>query len=667
MPSGYLKVQLSSVRQVVPIEGASIRIYKEKQHELVHESFHVSDVLGSTPYIALEAPPAYHAACKESEVCPYATYHVEIRHQDYESMEVVNVQIFAQQYTTLPLVLKPILESSVQARTLYFVVEHMLYKPPKKRNRMYYPPFYERSVQIPNQLCVHIGKPSKYGDNMYVDFIYYIKNVACSELYPTWEKEAIKAGVYQIISFTIQRLQTKWYKSKGYAFSISSDPMYDQCFVYHRNIFDRIGEIVDEVFNEYMQTHPSDAYSKQQESIWMYQDLALQGKQAMEILQLQNKEVSIISNNALQGVTQTYPGVVLREGSKGKDVMQIQSCLQAITFLYPSFGPLCADGKFGPSTLACVLAFQQHYSLCVDGQVGKQTWYKIMYLYAMVRFIKNLQSLREEKAYPFLQPTIEEDGLHDVEAIMCVQYMINVLAFYDRSQPCFLSIDGVYGPRTKECIRVYQKQNNLKTHGNVDAQTYASLVEKSNLYWCRMEGKQSIPNYPEDLSFSGMEMEHIAQIQKALTIVGSRYTYLTPLLENGKYDEDTKQNVLAFQKHMGLKEDGIVGKQTWETLFAYASYCKVGKESYLTPSHIRPLFCLGSKGEDVTALQEKLHALQLAYFPTSECVVDGMYGMQTRDCIVQLQEMLGLPEDGNVNHELYTLLEQMASQLTKEE
>lgn len=665
MEIGYLKIQLASVRQVVPIEGTSIRIYKEKHHELVHESFHVSDELGSTSYIALKAPLKKYAMNKQNEVCPYETYHVEIRHQSFENIEVIGVQIFAQQYTTLPVVLKPIVNTMGNGRILYFIKEHMLFKSPRKRMLHQDGYYYEKRVHIPNQISVHIGKPSRYGDTIFVDFIYYIKNVACCEIYPTWEKEAIKASVYKMIHQTLQRIHTKHYVNKGFHFDVCSDAMYDLCFVRNKEIHDYISEVVDEIFNAYMQIDQDNQEITQEDDLWSYQEEALQGKKAMEILQSKNHVTCIVSNNALQGIPQTFPGVVIREGSKGKDVKQIQYCLLAMKKMYPHFANLVADGIYGVNTLACIQAFQTHFSLQIDGQVGKQTWYKIMYLYSMFYRISNLQQIRQEYSFPLTQVNLIHK-VKQVEEVMCVQYMLNVVAFYDRTQPCFLSIDGIFDKQSERAITTFQKQYGIALTGLVDEVTYTRLLEVSNTYWLLLEGKEKRVAYPDQLSFLGVQSKYVKDIQKALNTIGSKYSSFLPLIEDGCFNQDTKHNVKIFQSFVGLDKDGIVAKQTWDALFMYARYCSIGKESLLIEQKVRILFCLGSKGEDVQLLQTMIQRIQLTYFPTHALLVDGIYGMQTRELVIQIQKMLGIKEDGHVDQELYTLITQMYTQLEKE-
>ena len=241
------------------------------------------------------------------------------------------------------------------------------------------------SPYVPQQITVHLGPPSSNTANVTVDFSDYVKNVASSEIYPTWDESALRANILAIVSFALNRIYTEFYRSRGYDFDITNSTAYDQYFVNGRSYFENVSRLVDELFNDYLRrpgfVEPLAAkfcngttVTCEGLSQWGSQNLALQGYNSTQILQSYYGNVETVLNAPIRGITSSYPGSPLRRGSTGPNVVVLQVALNRIAQSYPAIPKIpAADGIFGPRTEATVRAFQQIFGLTADGIVGPAT------------------------------------------------------------------------------------------------------------------------------------------------------------------------------------------------------------------------------------------------------------------------------------------------------
>ena len=271
---------------------------------------------------------------------------------------------------------------------------------------------------IPETITVHLGTPDSNAQNVTVDFMTYIKNVASSEIYPTWPETSIRANVYAIISFALNRIYTEWYRSRGYNFDITSSTQYDQKFINNREIFDTVSSIVDEIFTSYVRrqgtveplftafcngtTVTCDGLSQ-----WGTVSLADAGYTPYEILQYYyGDDIDIVTNAPVMTRTPSYPGTPLREGVVGNEVKTIQRQLNRISRNYPAIPKISSvDGVFGSYTREAVEKFQEIFNLQITGVVDEATWYKIAYIYTSVKRLAELNSegIRSEEHTSELQ------------------------------------------------------------------------------------------------------------------------------------------------------------------------------------------------------------------------------------------------------------------------
>lgn len=342
---------------------------------------------------------------------------------------------------------------------------------------------------IPQRITVHLGPPNSDAQNVTVSFIDYVKNVASSEIYPTWEESALRANILAIVSFALNRVYTEFYRSRGYDFDITNSTAYDQFFVNGRSYFTNVARIVDDLFNDYLRrpgfVEPLAAkfcngttVTCEGLSQWGSENLARQGLSSTEILRSYYGDVEIVNNAPVQGITSSYPGTPLRRGTTGPSVVTIQTELNRISQSYPAIPKIpTVDGIFGAQTEAAVRKFQEIFNLTVDGIVGRATWYALVRYYIAVTRMAELRSQGQRfyaNSWATTNPIQQGDRGVKVEHL---QYMLSVLAAYIPEIPD-VAIDGVFGPATYNAVIAAQRRFGLPQTGIVNAATWDEIYDQ---------------------------------------------------------------------------------------------------------------------------------------------------------------------------------------------
>lgn len=343
---------------------------------------------------------------------------------------------------------------------------------------------------IPEAITVHLGPPDSGAPNVTVPFIDYVKNVASSEIYPTWEVSALRANILAIVSFALNRIYLDHYRSRGYDFDITSTTAFDQRFVNGRSTFDSIDYQVEDLFDDYIRrvgfleplaakfcngtTVTCDGLSQ-----WGSQALAQQGYDSMQILRAYyGDDIEIVQNVPSRALAPSYPGRALRLGDVGRDVARVQFALDRVSRNYPAIPRIGAvDGIFTEATEESVRAFQQVFSLAVDGIVGPATWYELRRLFVAVARLSELRS--EGIRLDILEweyPEILQEGDRGVR-VEQLQFMLEVLAQFVEELPA-LAIDGIFGPRTQGAVLAFQQWAGLERTGQVGDVTWNRLYEE---------------------------------------------------------------------------------------------------------------------------------------------------------------------------------------------
>ena len=340
---------------------------------------------------------------------------------------------------------------------------------------------------IPQTITVHLGRPDQPAENVTVSFPDYVKNVASSEIYPTWEPAAIRANVLAIISFALNRVYTEYYPSRGYDFQITSTTAYDQKFIRDRDIFENISTIVDEIFNDYIRrvgrveplaakfcngTTTTCAGLSQ----WGSQNLAEQGLNSFEILRrYYGNDIELVIDAPVETLGQSYPGTPIRLGDIGEAVFVIQVSLNRISQNYPAIPKINpVNGIYDEKTQEAVRQFQRIFNLTPDGIVGRATWYRLVNLYIGVTQLGELVSEGQQfRRVGFQYPGVLRRG-DSGGGVWSLQYMLAVLAEFNAVIPQ-VRLDGVFGADTERAVRAFQSFAGLPEDGVVGEQTWNAM------------------------------------------------------------------------------------------------------------------------------------------------------------------------------------------------
>lgn len=399
---GFLQVNVFENNVGAPLNNAKVTVLQTENGKTEEELF--TDSSGNTEKIELDAPNAGYSLEEENDVKPYAEYNVKVEADGYIPTVIEGVQLISETGTFQNVFLKKQTEFGQQNG--FIISPHSLWGdyPPKIGEEVIkpLPPSLDFVVLpepvIPEYVIVHDGRPNDTSaPDYYVGFKDYIKNVACCEIYPTWPLETLEANILAIISFTLNRVYTEWYRGKGYNFTITSSTAYDQAFVYQRNIFDEISVVVDYLFTTYItkpgirqplftqycngSTTSCPGWLEQ----WGSKYLGDQGYDAVQILrQYYGYDIYLMEAPKVEGVPVSFPGTPLQTGSIGSDVRTIQEQLNVISDNYPAIPKLRVDGIFGSNTRGAVETFQSIFNLSPTGIVDFATWYQISNIFTAV-------------------------------------------------------------------------------------------------------------------------------------------------------------------------------------------------------------------------------------------------------------------------------------------
>lgn len=420
MQDGYLSISVINASNNRPIQNALVNVYgmndQQESTGIVLENLR-TDESGQVRNLTLDAPNIEYSL-QPSDVKPYSEYIVEVIVQGFETVQIRGTQILpaVEALQNVPIGSPNTTNRKSRKRqteVIYDIAAHTLWGnyPPKIPESSLKPLSAPTGFVVldepvvPEFIVVHDGLPEDTSaENYWVPFREYIKNVASSEIYSTWPDQTIYANVIAIISFTLNRVFTEWYRNKGYNFTITSSTAYDHKYIHNRNIFDNISVIVDEVFNTFIKRPPTarqpllaqycDGKKSQcpdQMTQWGSKDLGDQGMSYDEILRYFYGDNIVFSQaNVVSGVPVSFPGFTLQLGSNNSYVRTIQNQLNAISNSYPAIEKVSEDGVFGPATEASVKKFQEVFNLPQTGVVDFKTWYAISRIYVATTKIASL-------------------------------------------------------------------------------------------------------------------------------------------------------------------------------------------------------------------------------------------------------------------------------------
>ncbi|MBS6263125.1 MAG: peptidoglycan-binding protein [Clostridium sp.] len=406
---GYLQVDVVNEENNFPVTDAVVTVQEPGEGGRILEEL-PTDQSGQTEQLELAAPDMALSLESQNTIRPYSVYNLKISAPGYEDAEITGTEILPGVTAIQPVRLRPVKVSASETETVR-IPGHTLYEtyPPKIAETEVKPvresgEIVLSRVVVPQTVVVHDGVPTdRSAKDYYVPYRDYIKNVASSEIYATWPQSSIVANVLAIMSFTLNRVYTEWYRNQGYDFTITSSTAFDHKWIYGRDIFDTISVVVDDIFDSYLSqpdvkqpilTQYCDG-KKVSCPGWMTQwgscALGEQGYSPMEILRnFYGSDLYINTAEQISGIPASYPGTELSTGSRGDKVRQLQEQLDAIATVYTAVPSLTPDGIYGPATERSVKAFQSIFGLPQTGTVDFATWYKISHIYVAITRIAEL-------------------------------------------------------------------------------------------------------------------------------------------------------------------------------------------------------------------------------------------------------------------------------------
>lgn len=561
MATGYLMIQARTAHDALPLSGAQVWIMDQQEKRTYYVT---TDESGETERIALETLDKSLSLDPDFSGTPFLSYDVLALAEGFNSVHIIGI---------------PILDGETAIQTIEFIPMQKIQRTPSVTEipigmpavsmdgmRYQQGPDTEsrvlRQVVIPNPITVHLGRPNASAANVQVSFSDYIKNVASSEIYPTWPDAALRANIYAIITFALNRVFTEWYRSRGYDFDITNSTAYDQYFINGRNIYESISRIVDEIFNEFVrrpwQTAPyftsfcnGTTATCAGLSQWGTVTLANQGLSPLQILRsYYPKDIEIVETNIITGVLSSYPGTALKVGSTGLDVQTIQTYLERIRRNYPAIPAITDEaGVFGQSTRAAVAKFQSVFNLSSDGIVGKATWNKLSYIYTSVAKLAELDSEGTSLGIGTVPPSSVLRLGSTGQDVVTLQYLLNVAADFNSAIPA-PGQDGIFGSETQQSVMAFQGAAGLNADGIVGPLTWQALY---NTY---LGADQVIPPGIDD----GV-IEYVVQPGDTLWMLAQRYDTTVDAI---KHLNGLTSDILNIGQILRIPSTGATGGSYFE-------------------------------------------------------------------------------------------------------
>jgi len=446
---------------------------------------------------------------------------------------------------------------------------------------------------IPDFITVHLGPPDSDARNVRVSFPEYIMNVASSEIFPTWPESALRANIYAQISFALNRVYTEYYRIRGYDFDITNSTGIDQYFVYGRDIFDNIRQIVGDIFNSYLRRRGSieplfaqycngttvtcDGLSQ-----WGTVDLANQGLTPYQILtNYYGSDIDIVRNVPISGNISSAPSIPLRPGISNDDVRVIQIRLNRISTNYPAIPKINSeDGIFADDTENAVIAFQEVFGLTPDGIVGNATWYAIQYIYNSVKRLNELNSegIRFEEVSNEL-PDLLRLGDSGSDVAVFQYYLSYISRFYDTIQS--IPINGVFDEETRAAVISAQATFGLAQDGIVGENTWNAVYKayRGIVDTIPIEYKEgTVIPFPGVTLTLGSESDEVGVLQSYLNYIAQTYTEIPSVPVTGYFGTRTREAVISFQRVFGLPATGRVNAITWSAIASIYSDLYNGRQ-----------------------------------------------------------------------------------------
>ena len=539
---------------------------------------------------------------------------------------------------------------------------------------------------IPEFITVHLGSPSSNAPNVTVPFIDYIKNVASSEIYPTWPENALRANIYAQISFALNKIYTEFYRSRGYDFDITNTTQFDQAYVQGRNIFSDISDIVDDIFDSYLRRNGAIEPLASQFcngttvtcaglSQWGTVTLANDGYLPFQIIRYYyGDDVNIITDVPVETIGESYPGRPIMLGDVGPEVQRVQILLNAISTNYPAIPKVPTGAVFGESTENAVKAFQRIFNLTPDGVVGRATWYKLVNLFTGINRLNELYARGDVIFGLSLEyPEALREG-DTGQGVLTLQHMINFLSEYYATVP-EVAQDGVYGPSTTSAVAAFQKAYGLPVDGVVGALTWESMYNAIRGIYIAEGRSSEFSTAPASATYPGIPMSMGARGNAVMTLqshindVLPVFANISPVNVTGNYGQNTRNAVSELQNQMNLPQNGIVDENTWNGIERMRSSVQTSSDAQFGQypgydlsegmvDEVRGIIISTDElnGRPVHSVQYMLRIVNANQGKELPGIPDGIFGPQTTERVRVFQTEQNINPTGVVDFETFEAL-----------
>lgn len=530
--------------------------------------------------------------------------------------------------------------------------------------------------KIPESIVVHLGSPSADARNVTESFQDYIKNVASSEIYPTWPKEALKANILAQISVALNRVYTEYYRSMGKDFDITNSPAYDQTYVYQRDIYDSISEIVDEIFDSYIRREGNiePLFAQFCDGIevtcggleqWGSVELANQGFDYISILKnYYGDNIEIVRNVPVENIAGTAPPVAIVLGDTGSEIELIQRKLNRIAVNFPGIPRIeNPDGFFDERTLESVKKFQEVFGLTQDGIIGRATWYKIQFIYNGVKKLFEITSegLRLEDITTAFGTALREGD--SGENVLALQYYLSYISLFIPTvlEPGY---DGSFGPNTANSVISFQRTYGLEENGIVDRLTWDNI---ENVYYGILREMDysfkpgRILPFPGRVLRMGIEGDDVKALQEYLNFISGTYPDIPRINVDGSFGTSTANSVKAFKRQFGYSDENErVTPQIWNAIasiyddlyYSDSQVMKISDERSDIEFPINP----GDSNRALVEIGGIMKEIEEYYYGVSAHAVTSYYSKDTEDTVLELKKVFLMEENAEIDLKFYKRL-----------
>jgi peptidoglycan hydrolase-like protein with peptidoglycan-binding domain len=601
MANGTLKITTDMADGALPVGNVSYAI-KDKTGRVLYSG--LTNENGESAVYSLEAPAKILSQTPNPNIRPYGVYDVWVGKTGFKQIEYKDVEIFDGVEGILPVAMVPFDGTPGETEEETIVIPPPTAALPSYDNSAQIAPPDEAAtispqvlanVVAPEYITVHLGTPgNSSAPNVRVRFIDYIKNVASSEIYPTWPTNALIANIHAIVTFALNRIYTEWYPSRGFNFDITNSTATDQYFVPNREIFSNISQIVDGIFNVYARRQGfrnpyftsycnGTTSTCKGMSQWGTVTLANQGLTPLQILRRYYPTDLELATAPTSTVTESFPGT-LALGSSGESVRRMQVFLNRIRGNFPNIPAVTVNGTFDAQTQEAVRIFQRTFNLVQDGIVGRSTWNKISQVYGAVTGLSELGGEGERIGLSPTPPTsVIRQGSRGADVIQA-QFLLNYIAQFYPSIPTVVQ-DSIFGPTTTASVQAFQRQFGLSADGVVGPATWARMYAVARDIIGQVPPSVPTPpivtptpptptpptptpptNFPT--LRQGSSGADVRTLQTMLNKARVTFNAIPLLAVDGVFGPMTNTAVRTFQLYSGLVVDGIVGPRTWAALQA---------------------------------------------------------------------------------------------------